>query len=141
MSDNVTKGVFFSTLSRNNRKIRQDRAVAIAEDAEIQYKRRIEDMERKIKQLRRDRENMLDLSPTNAQSLILASDFKSDAFIDKDIEIGVKIRNLQIQIDIAKSRYEYLFGEEKESCCGGGCCTVENNNEEIDKELEGEDLE
>jgi len=55
---------------------------------------------------------MLDLSPTNAQSLVLASDFDSNAYIAKDIEIGVKIRNAEIKLEIAKARYGYLFGKE-----------------------------
>ncbi len=114
MSDETTtleslKGAFVDSLVRNNKKIREDRAVAIAEDAEIIYKREVEDTELKIKQLRRERENMLDLSPTDAQSLVLASDFNSKEFVKKDIEIGLKIRDLQITLEIAKARYSYLF--------------------------------
>lgn len=53
---------------------------------------------------------MLDLSPKDANSLILASDFDSNSYTKKDIEIGVKIRNAEITLEIAKNRYEYLFG-------------------------------
>lgn len=109
------KGAFYSNLSRNNSKIRKDRAIAIAEDAEIRFKRLIEDMKMEKKRLERDRENMLDLSPTNAQSLILASDFNAEAFASKDIEIGVKIRNLEIKIDVAEKRYKVLFQDSVEA--------------------------
>ena len=55
---------------------------------------------------------MLDLSPTDARSLVLASDFDSSEYVVKDIELGVKIRNAEIKLNIAKKRYEYLFGGE-----------------------------
>lgn len=105
-------GVFTASLKRNNKQIRDDRAQAIAEDTQLVYKRKIEDLELSIKKMRREQENMLDLSPTNAQSLILASDFKSAEYVEKDIDLGVKIRNAEITLEIAKTRYKYLFGGE-----------------------------
>ncbi len=103
------KGAFVESLKRNNKKIRDDRAIAISEDAQMIYKREVEDIEIKIKRLRRDREAMLDLSPTDAQSLVLASDFNSKDFVAKDIEIGIQIRNLEIKLEIARARYKLLF--------------------------------
>lgn len=103
------KGAFVESLTRNNRKIREDRAVAIAEDAKIIYKREVEDLEQEIKRVLRERENMLDLSPTDAHSLVLATDFNSKDFVNKDLELGVKVRNLEIKLDIARRRYNYLF--------------------------------
>ena len=47
-------GAFIGSLVRNNNKIREDRALSIAESAEMIYKREIEDTELKIKQLKRD---------------------------------------------------------------------------------------
>jgi hypothetical protein len=105
-----TDGAFFSSLKRNNRQIRDDRATAIAEDTELVYKRKIEDLELCIKKMKREQDNMLDLSPTNAQSLILASDFDSSQYVEKDIDLGIKIRNTEITLEIARKRYQYLFG-------------------------------
>ena len=104
------EGAFFSSLKRNNRQIRDDRATAIAEDTELVYKRKIEDLELSIKKMKREQDNMLDLSPTNAQSLILASDFNSSDYVEKDIDLGIKIRNTEITLEIARKRYQYLFG-------------------------------
>ena len=103
------KGAFVGSLVRNNKKIREDRAIAIAESAEMHYQREVQDTELKIKQLRRDREAMLDLSPTTADSLVLATDFNAKGFVEKDIQLGVAIRNLEITLDIAKGRYAFLF--------------------------------
>lgn len=105
-----TEGAFIASLKRNNKQIRDDRATAIADDAQIMYRRSVEDLEVKIKRMRRDRENMLDLSPENAMSLKLASDFNAADYVSKDIELGVKIRNAEIQLEIAKKQYEHLFG-------------------------------
>ncbi len=108
----VAEGAFISSLKRNNKQIRADRAQAISEDTQLVYKRNIEDLELNIKKMRREQENMLDLSPTNSQSLILASDFSSTDYVTKDIDLGVKIRNDEIKLEIAKKRYAYLFGGE-----------------------------
>ena len=103
------QGAFVESLKRNNAKIRADRAIAIAEDAQLIYKREVEDLEIQIKRLKRERDSMLDLSPTNADSLVLATDFDSKEFVNKDIQMGIQIRNLEIKLEIATDRYNYLF--------------------------------
>lgn len=104
-------GAFIESLKRNNKQIRDDRAQAIHEDTDLIYKRNIEDLEVEIKRMKREQENMLDLSPTDARSLVLASDFDSKAYAEKDIDLGVKIRNAEIKLEIATKRYAHLFGE------------------------------
>lgn len=112
MENNIMEkeGAFISSLKRNNKQIRDDRAIAIAEDAQMIYKRQIEDQEHEIKKMKRDRENMMDLSPDSAMSLKLASDFNAVEYVSKDIELGVKIRNAEIKLEISRKQYEYLFG-------------------------------
>ena len=107
-TDNLSS--FMDYLVRNNKQIRSDRAEVIAEDTEIIFKRTIEDIELRIKKLSRERENMLDLSPDHALSLKLAEDFNATDFVNKDLKIGVEIRNEEIRLEIAKKRYNYLFG-------------------------------
>jgi len=108
----VNEGAFISSLKRNNTKIKADRAEAIGEDAQLIYKRQIEDLKVAIKRMKREQENMLDLSPTSAINLTLASDFDAPVYVSKDIELSVKIRNESIKLDLARERYIYLFGEE-----------------------------
>ena len=110
--ENETKmqGAFVESLKRNNKQIRDDRAEAIVEVAQLKYKRRVEDLRMQVGEMRREQENMLDLSPTNAQSLTLASDFDSDGYIVKDLDLGIKIRNTEIKLDVAENRFEHLFG-------------------------------
>lgn len=110
-SDVTTKGAFFESLNRNNKSIKKDRAIAIAEDAQMRYKRELEDMELELRKLRRERTALLDLSPTDANSLMLANDFDAKGFVNRDIDIGVRLRNLEIRIDIARKSYTELFGE------------------------------
>jgi len=106
----ASKGAFQESLYRNNAKIRKDRADSIIEDAELIYKREIEDLDVEMKRMQREQDNMLDLSPTNAMNLTLASDFSAKDYVGKDLDLGVKIRNIEIKLDIAKRRYTYLFG-------------------------------
>jgi hypothetical protein len=107
-----SQGAFVASLKRNNKEIRNDRATAIAEDTQLLYKRQIEDLSVSIKKMEREQENMLDLSPASSISLMLASDFKSSEYVAKDVELGVRIRNESIKLEIAQKRYKYLFGEE-----------------------------
>ncbi|NMH88973.1 hypothetical protein [Flavivirga algicola] len=109
MSEDL-KPRFVDALRRNNDQIREDRAKVIAEDSELIYRRRIEDIELKIKRLSREQESAIDISPLDKNSLTFA-DFNPDSFVEKDIEISLKIRNLKIQFEITKNRYEYLFGK------------------------------
>lgn len=111
-TDSVTTtipGAFQASLMRNNKKIRDDRAAAISEDALMLYKRTIEDKQAELKKLRRARESMLDLSPTDAQSLVLATDFDAADFVSRDITIGLKIREVEIVLEVADKRFKELF--------------------------------
>jgi len=101
---------FIEALKRNNDQIREDRANTIFEDSELIYRRRIEDIELKIKRLSREQDGAIDISPLDKNSLSFA-DFNPDSFVQSDIELSLKIRNLKIQFEIAKERYEYLFGK------------------------------
>lgn len=110
----MANGAFLDSLKRNNQQIRDDRASSIAEDAELMYKREVEDLSLVIRKLQREQDNMLDMSPKDADSLVLASDFNAKEYVAKDLEIGVKLRNLEIKLDIAKKRFSFLFGKELE---------------------------
>ncbi|WP_297922632.1 hypothetical protein [uncultured Agitococcus sp.] len=107
--DSQQEGAFLLSLKRNNDKIREDRALAIAEDAQLIFKREIEDMAIQLKRLQRERDGLLDLSPTTADSLVLANDFDAKTFVEKDLQLGIQMRNLEIRLEIAKQRYAFLF--------------------------------
>ena len=106
------KGSFVSSLRRNNKQIRDDRALAIAEDAQLIFKREVEDLQTELKRVKRDRDNMLDLGGNNTTNIISLSDFDAKDFVTKDLELGLKIRNLEIKLEIASASYNTLFAEE-----------------------------
>lgn len=108
---NEMPGRFVQSLTRNNKKIRADRALAIAEGAQLIFKRTVEDLITDIKKLKREREALLDMSPTDAQSLVLASDFDEKQFVQKYLGIGTKIREKEILLEIATASYTDLFGK------------------------------
>ena len=103
------EGAFIASLKRNNREIRDDRAAAIAEKAQVMYRRKVEDLELQLNELKRDQEAMLDMSPDNVFSLKMASDFKADEFVARDLKLGVEIRETEIKLDIAQKQYKHLF--------------------------------
>jgi len=101
---------FIESLQRNNDQIREDRARTIGADSELIYRRRVEDIELKIKRLEREQEGLIDISPLDRNSLTFA-DFQPEAFVQKDLEYSLTIRNLNIQLEVAVKRFEYLFGK------------------------------
>lgn len=107
-------GRFFASLNRNNASIKADRAADLTEGARLQYKRKVEDLEQQINVLRRGREAALDLSPDTAISLKHASNFDPVKFLENDMAKSIEIRNLSIELQIAKSRYDLLFENEAE---------------------------
>ncbi|MDH3301146.1 MAG: hypothetical protein OES24_11630 [Acidimicrobiia bacterium] len=106
-----TGGAFGTSLHRNNKSIRRDRADALAADASTMYRRLVEDLQLELRQLRRRQEDLLDLSPTDADSLVPAADFDAEAFASDDHALSVQIRNVEIKLDLATARLNYLFGD------------------------------
>lgn len=106
------QGAFVTSLQRNNKQIKDDRAAEIGDDAETTYRRRVEDVNTQIKRVTRARNAALDLSPGDKNTLTLAKDFDAEAFADDDIQHSIDLRNLEIKLEIAQSRYKFLFGKE-----------------------------
>lgn len=106
------EGVFVSTLKRNNKQIREDRARAITEDTEIFYKRKIEDLELHIRKMKMERENALDLSSKDALSLEPAKNHDPINFSQTDLDLSYQIENATLKLKISKDRFKHLFGKE-----------------------------
>ncbi|MDR6921384.1 MULTISPECIES: hypothetical protein [Chryseobacterium] len=104
------KSRFIESLQRNNDQIRKDRAHTIGEDSELIYRRTVEDIELRIKRMEREQEGLIDISPLDRNSLTFA-DFHPEEFVQKDMELSLIIRNLNIQLEVTKKRFEYLFGK------------------------------
>lgn len=111
MSETKTppKGILWDSLQRNIKQIKEGRALSILEDAELSYKRKIEDMEQALKRAYRNVEASLDMSPDSTTVLIM-KDFDPELFVKNDSEAAFAIRNLNIQLNECKKRYNILFG-------------------------------
>ena len=110
-STTTQEGFVYESLSRTSKQIRAERGDAIAEDLEMAYKRGIEDTEMKLKRLRRKQRNNFDFSPTNATSLVMGKDVDAGEVKSEDLAIELEVRNETIKLELAKKRYNYLFGE------------------------------
>ena len=112
VSTTEIEGYFGEMLGRVPGKIRADRAKNISEDAEMYYRREIEDLKTTLTKKLRQRENYLDMSPESVLSLKIAEEFNGKEFAATDIKLSVAIRNLSIELEVAKKRYARLFGKE-----------------------------
>ena len=128
--EEVRKNTFKEDLMRNFKQLKESRAESVAEELEIMYRRKIEDLCHLIRNYDRDRENIiLDLSPVNALSgAVVPSDFRAEDFMMKDLEIGRNKRDALINLKIMVERYMVLFGD----LADGGVAekTLANNNME-----------
>ncbi len=104
------QGALYQSLARNNKEILKDRAETIAEDLETTFSRNAQDLSKKLKRLIRERNNMYDFSPTNTQSLMLGKEVQGDDILVKDMTLSIEIRKIEIELEIAINRYEFLFG-------------------------------
>lgn len=107
--ENMT-GAFADSLRRNNKQIKSDRAIEIAEAAELKFKRTVEDLKGSLQKLLRKQKSMLDLSPEDKNTLILGVNFKEEVFVNEYLAIGLEIRNTEIKLEIAEKSYAILFG-------------------------------
>lgn len=108
----LVKGAFKSDLMRSFKQLKEARAESVVEDAEILYKRKIEDLCKNLRQYERDREDMiLELSPSSVgSSTVVPLDFRIDVLLEKDIELGKKKREDEIILEIVLDRYQRMFG-------------------------------
>ena len=109
--ETLSEGALRQSLRRNNKEIRQDRADTIEEELEMAFSRAVKDLEMKLKRLTREREAIYDFSPTNAQSLVMAKELHGDEILIKDSQLSIQIRQVEIELEIAKGRYTHLFGQ------------------------------
>ena len=128
--EEVRKNTFKEDLMRNFKQLKESRAESVAEELEIIYRRKIEDLCHLIRNYDRDRENIiLDLSPINALSgAVVPSDFRAEDFMMKDLEIGRNKRDALINLKIMIERYGDLFGDLNDG--GVAQRTLEANNME-----------
>lgn len=107
-------GAFAASLLRKNSQIKGDRALAILRLAEKAFKRSVEDVYDKIFQLETDRDSLIDLSPTNADSLVMAGDFDATKFYETEKRLTLKIRECRVELEEMTLRYQHLFGKKLE---------------------------
>jgi hypothetical protein len=107
----IKGGTFYQNLIKNAKAIKETRALSLAEDVDFAYKNKVEVLRRSIREKYRKIEDSLDLYPNNVTSLQLASDFDAQQFVENDLKTNVDIRNLEIELQIAVSRYKLLTGK------------------------------
>jgi hypothetical protein len=103
-------GAFASSLLRNASKIKEDRALAILRNGEKHFRRQVEDIQDRIANLQSERDALLDMSPTDINSLVLASDFKAEEFYNTIRKITLSIREARVELEEMQAQYQWLFG-------------------------------
>ena len=85
------------------------RAAAASKDAATLYKREMQNLERLIGLLKKERDTMARRPLTDKQTSEITDAIDSGAYVSREIEIGVKIRDLEKKLDTARKRFQFLF--------------------------------
>lgn len=104
------RGKFFESLNRSFKNVRADRAAAVVDDVEIEFKRCVENLWRDIKRLNSKKLGLLDLSSSNALTIKSVEDIKPEAFVAEYVKVNVDLRKTKIQYLVARKAYNELFG-------------------------------
>ena len=108
--DVAGEGYVAESLTRSSGQIKKDRAESIAEDIQMAYKRKVEDLKRDLKKIKRKMKGAFDFSPNSTFSLVLADNVEGVDVVDKDMELSMQYRNVKVKLEYAKRRYNHLFG-------------------------------
>lgn len=112
MAETEKHGTFYKNLTKNFSQIKAERAESVTEDVEIEYRRYIEDICKKIRDADRGYQSLLlNLAPeTSFKNTVVPPSFDAHAFMTEEEHLGIDRRNLIIRLEIMLSRYEYHFG-------------------------------
>lgn len=112
MAEKLKKNQFQSDLMRNFKALRDSKAANVITNCEKVYRRKIEDLVEKIKQVDIDRQDIInDLVPSGlGNTSVVPSDFNAEKLYEKDIEFGKRERAARKELRIACDRYQHLFG-------------------------------
>ena len=102
-------GAFAQSVLRNSKQVKADRGLAIVEDTEVLYKRKVEDTTMNITRMTRKLNSMIDISPGNVIALNF-DEFKADDFVEAHAKLAVDIRQEKIKLNAYKQQYNLLFG-------------------------------
>ena len=112
MEEKKTTGILGPTLKQTYKQIKESRIEAMLEDAELKYRRDIEDVCAKVRQCERDMEDaILDILPSNAGQGINPNAFDADRLKNTRISTLITKREQSVRLGILVNDYETLFGE------------------------------
>lgn len=111
IKETEVKGFLKESLLRGNKAIREQRGEVIWEDLEMVYKREVENKQIDLKKIDRRMANAFDFSVTNTHSLIMKrEDFDATEVMMEDLQLGLDREKTIDKLNIAKKRYNHLFG-------------------------------
>ena len=108
------KGALYLSLERGNKQIREERGNDLVEVLKVAYERKAQDHEMEINSLRRKQRSMFDFGGTSTTSLVV-KDVDSLEIMTADLDIELKIHNLEVKLSHVKKRLAHLFINEIKS--------------------------
>lgn len=112
MEEKKATGILGATLKQTYKQIKESRIEAMLEDAEIKYRREIEDVCANIRRCDRDMEDaILDILPSNAGQSINPSAFDAERLKNTRISTLIIRRENSVKLGILINDYETLFGK------------------------------
>lgn len=104
---------FEQMLSRSGDRVLKDRAESVSKLATMAQTRLVQKLEEKSIELDMKKQELIDLSPDNRQTLKLGRDFNPEQWVEKYQSVSLDIVNNEVELKTAVATMYDLFTEEK----------------------------
>jgi phosphoglycerate-specific signal transduction histidine kinase len=104
-------GYLKTSLERNPKAVRDARSQELYENLEIEYKRKVEDLQLEIKRMNNKIKSLFDFAPENSFSLVVKN-VDSQDIIEQHLGLLEGIRVKTIDLENAKKAYDFLFNDD-----------------------------
>lgn len=108
-------GLFFKYLGNNHNNLYQERINALSGNIQAASEDKVRDLEKKVRQLKRDKEKLLDLGLKNRQDLTPAfENVNAEQWVHDYHELNYSLEIAEMELKVARDTHKELFGNGKE---------------------------
>ena len=105
-------GIFFKYLGNNLDELYQERISSLSGDIQTASEDKVRALEKRVRQLKREKEKLLDLGLKNWQDL--TPTFETEEWAKQYYELNYDLEITETELKVARSTHKEFFGGEEE---------------------------
>lgn len=108
-------GIFFKYLGNNLDELYQERISSLSGDIQAASEDKVRALEKKVRQLKREKEKLLDLGLKNRQDLTPTfENINAEEWVKQYHELNYDLEITETELKVARATHKELFGGEEE---------------------------